>query len=61
MLKGEFERLYAQIYGLTIPGMDAEAITWSVTVSSPPRQVAAGRQACRPSGPPGRAPPAADL
>ena len=40
MLKGEFERLYAQIYGLTIPGMDAEAVTWSVTVSSPPRQVA---------------------
>ena len=36
----EFERLYAQIYGLTIPGQDAEAITWSVTVSSPPRQVA---------------------
>ena len=40
LLKGEFERLYAQIYGLTIPGMDAEAVTWSVTVSSPPRQVA---------------------
>ena len=41
VLKGEFERLYAQIYGLTIPGMDAEGVTWSVTVSSPPRHVAA--------------------
>jgi N-methylhydantoinase A len=39
-LKGEFERLYRLIYGLTIPGMDAEAVTWSVTVSSPPRKVA---------------------
>jgi N-methylhydantoinase A len=39
-LKGEFERLYSQIYGLTIPGMDAEAVTWSVTVSSPPHEVA---------------------
>ncbi|HEX3217237.1 MAG TPA: hydantoinase/oxoprolinase family protein [Aestuariivirgaceae bacterium] len=40
-LKSEFERLYRQIYGLTIPGMDAEAVTWSVTVSSSPRPVAA--------------------
>jgi N-methylhydantoinase A len=39
-LKAEFERLYQLIYGLTIPGMEAEAVTWSVTVSSPPRQVA---------------------
>ena len=48
MLKAEFERLYAQIYGLTIPGMEAEAVTWSVTVSSPPRQVArAGKRVGR--------------
>jgi N-methylhydantoinase A len=33
-LRAEFERLYQQIYGLTIEGMEAEAITWSVTASS---------------------------
>jgi len=33
-LRTEFERLYRQIYGLTITGMEAEAITWSVTASS---------------------------
>jgi N-methylhydantoinase A len=33
-LKAEFERLYAQVYGLKIPHQEAEAITWSVTVSS---------------------------
>ena len=33
-LRVEFERLYRQIYGLTIAGMEAEAITWSVTASS---------------------------
>ena len=33
-LRVEFERLYRQIYGLTIEGMEAEAITWSVTASS---------------------------
>jgi N-methylhydantoinase A len=35
VLKATFEKLYAQVYGLTIPGQAAEAITWSVTVSSP--------------------------
>jgi N-methylhydantoinase A len=34
-LKAEFERLYEQVYGLKIPHQEAEAITWSVTVSSP--------------------------
>ena len=34
-LKAEFERLYEQVYGLRIPNQEAEAITWSVTVSSP--------------------------
>ncbi|MFN4140815.1 hydantoinase/oxoprolinase family protein [Aestuariivirga sp.] len=34
-LKAEFERLYEQVYGLRIPHQEAEAITWSVTVSSP--------------------------
>ena len=33
-LKAAFEKTYAQIYGLTIPGQAAEAITWSVTCSS---------------------------
>jgi N-methylhydantoinase A len=33
-LKAAFEKTYAQIYGLTIPGQAAEAITWSVTSSS---------------------------
>ena len=35
-LKAEFERLYEQVYGLKIPHQEAEAITWSVTVSSQP-------------------------
>ena len=33
-LKAAFEATYAQIYGLTIPGQAAEAISWSVTSSS---------------------------
>ena len=33
-LKAEFERIYEQVYGLRIPNQEAEAITWSVTVSS---------------------------
>ena len=33
-IKVEFERLYEQVYGLRIPNQAAEAITWSVTVSS---------------------------
>ncbi|MFT3987585.1 hydantoinase/oxoprolinase family protein [Aestuariivirga sp.] len=35
-VKAEFERLYEQVYGLRIPNQEAEAITWSVTVSSRP-------------------------
>jgi N-methylhydantoinase A len=34
-LKALFEKQYEQVYGLRIPNQDAEAITWSVTVSSP--------------------------
>jgi N-methylhydantoinase A len=33
-LKAAFEALYEQVYGLRIPNQEAEAITWSVTVSS---------------------------
>ena len=48
-LKAEFERLYEQVYGLRIPNQEAEAITWSVTVSSqavkPKRAAKAPRKA----------------
>jgi len=33
-LKAAFEKQYEQVYGLRIPHQEAEAITWSVTVSS---------------------------
>ena len=33
-LKAVFEKTYANIYGLTIPNQQAEAITWSLTCSS---------------------------
>ncbi len=33
-LKAAFESQYEQVYGLRIPNQEAEAITWSVTVSS---------------------------
>jgi N-methylhydantoinase A len=33
-LKAAFERAYETVYGLTIPGQQAEITTWSVTVSS---------------------------
>ena len=33
-LKAAFEAQYEQVYGLRIPNQEAEAITWSVTVSS---------------------------
>lgn len=39
-LKAAFEKAYAGVYGLTIPGQAAEAITWSVTVSGPVAPVA---------------------
>jgi N-methylhydantoinase A len=41
-LRTAFEKAYAQVYGLTIPGQQVEAITWSVTVASsvaPPQPV----------------------
>jgi N-methylhydantoinase A len=46
-LKAAFEKAYAQVYGLTIPGQAAEAMTWSVTVSGP---VPALRKALRATG-----------
>ena len=48
-LKAAFEKLYEQVYGLRIPNQEAEAITWSVTVSSaaakPKRAARAARKA----------------
>ena len=37
-LKAAFEAQYEQVYGLRIPNQEAEAITWSVTVSSQTRK-----------------------
>jgi N-methylhydantoinase A len=37
-LKAAFEKQYEQVYGLRIPNQEAEAITWSVTVSSVARK-----------------------
>jgi N-methylhydantoinase A/acetone carboxylase, beta subunit len=34
-LREKFEGLYHQIYGLNLPEMEVEAISWSVTVKSP--------------------------
>ncbi len=34
-LKSAFEKAYKAVYGLTIPGQQAEAITWSLTASGP--------------------------
>jgi N-methylhydantoinase A len=34
-LRSEFEKLYASIYGVTMPDQDVELVTWSVTVSAP--------------------------
>ncbi|MGE3830522.1 MAG: hydantoinase/oxoprolinase family protein [Parvibaculaceae bacterium] len=52
-LKALFETTYEQVYGLRIPNQEAEAITWSVTVSSPakkPKRAAkvSGRAAAAP-------------
>ena len=52
-LKAAFERQYEQVYGLRIPNQEAEAITWSVTVSSPaikPKRVAKAKP--KPAPPP---------
>ncbi|WP_395688200.1 hydantoinase/oxoprolinase family protein [Aestuariivirga sp.] len=54
-LKAAFEKLYEQVYGLRIPNQEAEAITWSVTVSAPasrPKRAAkaARRPAPKPRG-----------
>ena len=50
-LKAEFEKAYKAVYGLTIPNQQAEAITWSVTCSSPVPKVETAKKAPR-SAPP---------
>ncbi|WP_119392611.1 hydantoinase/oxoprolinase family protein [Taklimakanibacter lacteus] len=52
-LRQAFEKLYKVLYGLTIPSMEIEAVTWSVTVSSTPPKV---KRAGKPRG--GKAPKA---
>jgi len=34
-LRHEFQRLYKQIYGLTIDDMDIQSVAWSLTISTP--------------------------
>jgi N-methylhydantoinase A len=49
-LKAAFEKLYEQVYGLRIPNQEAEAITWSVTVSSQSQAVKrAGKTPAKPA------------
>jgi N-methylhydantoinase A len=50
-LKAEFERLYEQVYGLRIPNQEAEAITWSVTVSAPASKPKRAARAARQAAP----------
>jgi N-methylhydantoinase A len=50
-LKAAFENAYKAIYGLTIPNQQAEAITWSVTSSSPIPKVEVARKAPRKAAP----------
>ena len=49
-LKVAFETTYEQVYGLRIPNQEAEAITWSVTVSSsPPKPRRAAKVTAKPA------------
>ena len=53
-LKADFERLYEQVYGLRIPNQEAEAITWSVTVSSKAQKPKRAAKATAKAAPPAR-------
>ncbi|MGH8675932.1 MAG: hydantoinase/oxoprolinase family protein [Burkholderiales bacterium] len=37
-LRTQFERIYRNVYGVTMPDQDVELVTWSVTASSPTEQ-----------------------
>ena len=50
-LKDAFEKAYKAVYGLIIPGQQAEAITWSVTCSSPTAKVEVARKAPKRAAP----------
>ncbi|MBG1233034.1 hydantoinase/oxoprolinase family protein [Aestuariivirga litoralis] len=50
-LKAAFESAYKAIYGLVIPGQQAEAITWSVTSSSPIPKVERAKKAPKKAAP----------
>jgi N-methylhydantoinase A len=50
-LKALFENQYEQVYGLRIPNQEAEAITWSVTVSSSARKPKPARESSAKSTP----------
>jgi N-methylhydantoinase A len=53
-LKAEFEHAYEQVYGLRISNQEAEAITWSVTVSSRKPKPKRAAKASRKTAPPPR-------
>ena len=44
MLKAAFEKAYKSVYGLIIPNQQVEAITWSVTSSSPQSKMVAAQK-----------------
>jgi len=46
-LKQRFETAYRRLYGRTIPGMNVEIMSWSVTVSTRPKRAAKARAAAR--------------
>ncbi len=50
-LKAEFEKAYKAVYGLIIPNQQAEAITWSVTSSSPTPKVELAKKAAKHAAP----------
>ena len=50
-LKAAFEKAYKSVYGLNIPNQQAEAITWSVTSSSPTPIVKPVRKSAKHSAP----------
>ncbi len=50
-LKAAFEKAYKSIYGLTIPNQQVEAITWSVTSSSPHSKIGTAQKATKQAAP----------
>ncbi|MGE0212091.1 MAG: hydantoinase/oxoprolinase family protein [Parvibaculaceae bacterium] len=51
LIHAAFEKEYRRFYGLTIPTMEAEAITWSVVVTTKPTRVARARAATKAKAP----------